>query len=114
MKTLASSLALCSILLVSGTAQAALESRLGGQAVYDTDLNITWVSDGNLLWTLGYQQPGSNGYNFTWLEATQLVGNLTYGGYSDWRLPNKNEIYSRMDASQTDPISWLIPLPPSV
>ncbi len=33
------------------TAQAALESRAGGTMVYDTDLNITWVADGNLFKT---------------------------------------------------------------
>ena len=34
------------------TAQAALQSRAGGAMVYDTDLNITWVADGNLFKTL--------------------------------------------------------------
>ena len=34
--------------LFSITAEAALVSRLNGQAVYDTDLNITWLADANL------------------------------------------------------------------
>lgn len=33
-------------------AQAALQSRAGGTMVYDTDLDITWVADGNLFKTL--------------------------------------------------------------
>ena len=28
----------------------------------------------------------------TWQEALAYCENLTYAGYSDWRLPNKNEV----------------------
>jgi len=52
------------ILGVSGAANAALVSRLGGLAVYDTDLNITWLANAN-AWASG----------------------LTVGGFSGWRLP---------------------------
>ncbi len=36
------------------TAEAALMSRLGGLAVYDTDRNITWLKDANYAKTSGY------------------------------------------------------------
>ena len=39
---------LCSSVFSIGllsNANAALETRLGGLAVYDTDLNITWLAD---------------------------------------------------------------------
>lgn len=34
-------------LLFNTTAHAALESRLGGQAHYETDLNTTWLANAN-------------------------------------------------------------------
>lgn len=49
-------------LLAAGTsAQAALLSRAGGQAVYDTDLDLTWVADANLAQTSGYDSEGVRG-----------------------------------------------------
>lgn len=33
---------------IMSTADAALATRLGGQAVYDTDRDITWIADANL------------------------------------------------------------------
>lgn len=62
--------------LLSATgAHAALESRLGGMAVYDTDLNITWMADA-----------GIGGYK-NWLQANDWAASLTIGGVSGWRLP---------------------------
>ena len=64
-------------MLASGTAQAVLLNR-GGGLIYDTDLNITWLADAN------HEQ--KNG-GMHWNEAILWASNLTYGGYSDWRLP---------------------------
>ena len=64
--------------------------------VYDTDTNLTWIRDGNLPKTMGFQSQipysiqwglGDQGM-MAWNEAMQWVSNLTYAGYSDWRLPN--------------------------
>ena len=73
-------------------ANAALIDR-GGGLIYDTDLNITWLSDANYAETSGYiaalygatyrPEPG-----MTLADAQTWVENLTYGGYSDWRLPS--------------------------
>jgi len=68
---------------VSGAANAALVSRLGGQAVYDTDLNVTWLADANYARTSGYDADGL----MTWSQAMTWASNLSYGGYTDWRLP---------------------------
>ncbi|MBI5660177.1 MAG: hypothetical protein HZC43_11670 [Nitrosomonadales bacterium] len=38
-------------LLSAATAHAALTLTLGGQGVYDSDLNITWLADANLAAT---------------------------------------------------------------
>ena len=65
---------------LSGTAQATLQGRdLNGDTVvdafYDTDLNVTWRRNANL-----------NGL-MTWANATSWAENMTFGGYTDWRLP---------------------------
>jgi hypothetical protein len=77
------------------TAQASLQNRsLSGpgldsdpatfEAVYDTDLDITWLANANYAKTSGY---ASGGF-MTWYQATAWANNLDYGGYNDWRLPN--------------------------
>ncbi len=58
------------------TASAALISRLGGLAVYDTDFNITWLANAN-----------ANGA-MTWADANAWAAGLNVGGYTGWRLPN--------------------------
>lgn len=68
------------------TANAVLESRLGGQAYYDTELNITWAADANI-----------NGAHDWWAQWIWASG-LTIGGVSGWRLPSAeggfvNEMY---------------------
>ena len=72
--------ALAALLMMSG-AQGALESRLGGAAVYDTDLGITWVADGNLSSTLGTG-------GLSWGESVTFTNDLEHLGFSDWRLPS--------------------------
>ena len=57
-------------------ANAALLSRLGGLAYYDTELDITWAADANI-----------NGRD-TWDNQQAWVSGLTIGGIGGWRLPN--------------------------
>ena len=64
--------------LAYGPAHADLQSRLGGQAVYDTDLNVTWLANANL------------GGAMSWSTSQSWVAGLNsavYLGYADWRLP---------------------------
>jgi len=83
--------ALCAGLMALGlatTAQASLISRLGGAAVYDTDLNITWLADANA----GAGSTFDNGHSntdgaMTWANANAWAASLTVGGFNDWRLP---------------------------
>lgn len=89
MKAITSSLVLCAALTVSGAAQAALESRLGGQAVYDTDLKITWMADANLAATNTFGMTSVPSY-MTWYDANRWIGAMNaakYLGFDDWRLP---------------------------
>lgn len=73
MKTI--TLCLAAACLLSTTANAALESRLDGQAVYDTDLHITWLANAD-----------TNGM-MNWSQANEWAAGLSLGGFSGWRLP---------------------------
>lgn len=85
-------------------AHAALYSRLGGQAVYDSDLNITWTADANLAATLPFglantapspdsgNQPGSmwGTRRDAWIDALNAYQGTGYLGFDDWRLTSDN------------------------
>ena len=75
--------AAAAMVVLSGAAQAALVSRAGGTMIYDTTLNITWLSDWNYAQTSGVDADGL----MDRLTAKNWADNLVYGGYDDWRLP---------------------------
>ena len=105
--------------IITVSANAALVSRLGGQAIYDTDLNITWISNANLAMSNTFGLPtdvslglhpnddsNNNGQinadgsmnwpgALFWIDAMNVAG---YLGFSDWRLPTTVE----PDSSCTD------------
>lgn len=56
----------------------------GNGLIYDSDSNITWLTDANYAKTSGFDADGK----MTWSQANAWAANLTYGGYSDWRLPS--------------------------
>lgn len=70
------------ILGISTASHADLFDR-GGGLIYDSDNNITWLADANYAKTSGFNAIGA----MTWSQANAWAANLTYGGYSDWRLP---------------------------
>lgn len=65
------------------TVNAALISRLGGLAVYDTDLDITWLADANYAKTSGHDADGL----MNWADANTWASSLNIGGVTGWRLP---------------------------
>lgn len=76
---------------IATSANAALVSRLNGQAVYDTDRNTTWLATANLALTNTFGVSGINSSGYmswdtaqSWIAAMNAVN---YPGYSDWRLP---------------------------
>ncbi len=85
--------------LLSNVTHAALLSRAGGQAYYDTDLNITWLANANLPATeafgvSGIDQVTNPGGTATWFVGQDWIaamnasnGGLGYLGVNDWRLP---------------------------
>lgn len=99
-----SALAFTAALGFSGAADAVLSSRLGGQAVYDNVLDITWLANANLADTEAFgltvslnelPNPGEIGSTgrmswFTanaWITAMNAAGGTGYLSYNDWRLP---------------------------
>jgi len=76
---------------LAGGADAALVSRLDGQAYYDTVADLTWLADANYAQTSGYVVPSGNpnwqNGQMTWQEANDWAAQLTVGGVSGWRLP---------------------------
>lgn len=81
---------------ITMTAQAALISRMDGQAVYDTEQNITWLVDARLAASVdfgisGIEADGSMDWDTAnaWVAALNASNHL---GVSDWRLPGTPEL----------------------
>ncbi len=70
------------IWLLAGSAQATLIDR-GGGMIYDSEQKLTWLQDANYAQTSGHDTDG----RMNWGDATSWAAGLSYGGYSDWRLP---------------------------
>ena len=63
---------------------------------------VVFDSTTNLMWQKTYFS-GEDGVN--WGAALAYCENLEYAGYTDWRLPNKNELATLVDYSRVDPAS---------
>jgi len=81
-------------IVISTSANAALVTRLGGLAVYDTDFDITWIADANLADTNAFGVAGINANGtMVWAKANEWITAMNadsgagYLGFSDWRLP---------------------------
>jgi len=74
-------------LLFCTTANAALISRLDGQAYYDDVLDITWLADANYAKTSGYDLDGYMNKEDSLLWADQLV----FGGVNNWRIAGRKK-----------------------
>jgi len=72
------------LLAASGAANAALVSRLGGLAYYDTVANVTWLADANYAKTSGYSATGA----MDWSTANAWAASLNIDGVTGWQLPN--------------------------
>ncbi len=56
----------------------------GDGTITDTDTGLMWLQDANYAMTSGYDADG----RMTWTDANTWVSGLSYGGYTDWRLPD--------------------------
>ena len=60
-----------------------------------------------LMWQKEYDDTGKE-----WQQALKYCEDLTYAGYSDWRLPNKNELESLLNYEKSDfPYSYFPDMP---
>ena len=65
-----------------------IEKAVNGQiVVIDSTTGLMWQKD--------------NDYNVTWQEALKACEDSDYAGFSDWRLPNKNEIATFLNHDKT-------------
>lgn len=64
----------------------------------NSDVIVT-DSETGLIWQKTYKT------DKTWKEALNYCETLTYAGFSDWRLPNKNELASLVNYEKLDPAS---------
>ncbi len=81
---------LWAILFIGASAQtnAALISRLGGLAYYDTVLDITWLADANAgAGSVFDDGASSTDGRMTWASANAWAASLNIGGITGWRLP---------------------------
>jgi Protein of unknown function (DUF1566) len=105
---------------ITGVAHATLTSIVGGQAVYDSDQNISWLSDATLAATncfgvFGCYGGGVGNGNINnmmnWSTAKNWVAAMNathYLGVSNWRLPKTVQ----PDASCVQPFVPLFPNQP--
>ncbi|MBN2823830.1 MAG: DUF1566 domain-containing protein [Campylobacterales bacterium] len=77
--------------LLSGFANADFVKN--GDIVTDNTTNLQWQDS----------EDNTKIDHFSWKEALDYCEDLTFGGYSDWRLPNLNELLSLVDYSKSSP-----------
>ncbi len=80
----------------AGVTWPASRFSVGTDCINDTLTGLMWARNGNLA-----------GDTMTWLEALAYVEALGLCGYTDWRLPNTNEMESLSYAGEGDPRVWL-------
>ncbi len=84
-----STLAICAtfFLALTTTAHAALVDK-GGGLIYDTDLNLTWLSNANAAAGSAFDDGTNTGDGgMSWASAVAWADSLTIGGGTNWRLP---------------------------
>ena len=80
-------------MVTTTAANAALISRLDGQAYYDDILDITWLTNANLSDTNTFGVSGINGgmMDFAtannWIAALNADNGTGYLGFNNWRMP---------------------------
>ena len=79
------------MLIITNSANAALVSRLGGLAYYDTEADLTWLADANYAETTNYHALDAFG-RLSWEDANTWANNLNIGGITGWRLPDTVDV----------------------
>ena len=76
------------VLFISNSVNAALVSRLGGLAYYDTEADLTWLADANYAMTSGYDADG----RMSWVDANTWAASLNVSGVTSWRLADTVDV----------------------
>ena len=81
-------LSACVISLISTHSYATLTYVLGGQAVYDSDADLSWLANANAAVGSAYDTnyPGTGIIN--WADASAWADGLNINGVTGWRLPD--------------------------
>ena len=69
----------------------------GDGTVTDRSTGLMWMQDDSGSLGAGH---GADG-RLDWQQALEWAENLTYAGYSDWRLPNAKELHSIVDYTRS-------------
>ena len=70
-------------------------SLFASSIVIDSNTKLQWQDD--------YSDNGGNIKSATWADAISYCENSSLGDYTDWRLPNKNELLSLVDYGKYNP-----------
>lgn len=85
--------------LIAANGQPVTDSR-AHDAVLDTRSGLMWSAAPLVKPS---DDPEENGNQFTHAEAEEAVKSLELAGFSDWRLPNVEELFALADRSRHDP-----------
>jgi len=80
----------------AGVAPPSPRFQVNGDYVTDNLTGLMWARNANL----------PSGY-MTCYQAVDYCNNLTLCGYTDWRLPNVNELESLINANEPNSATWL-------
>ncbi len=80
------------VLFISSLALADFTRNHSKEVVTDTKTNLMWQDDASVKTT-----------KKTWNEAVSYCDNLSFAGFSDWRLPSRMELLGITDKTKYDP-----------
>lgn len=70
-----------------------------GNCITDNLTGLMWIKDLNMV---------NGGATLNWATALTLADGGTWCGYSDWRMPNINELRSLVNYGYASPANWLM------
>jgi len=81
----------------------------GDQTVTDNLTGLLWTKDANPISSFSIDNTNSDG-SVTWqgaLDFMKKFNQVSYQGFNDWRLPNRNELSTLANYVEANPFAWL-------